>query len=411
MDLNTGRAHQPTIAIVGSGPSGCYAAQFLRKQWPDAEIVVFDRLDMPYGLVRYGVAPDHPGTKAIARQFDRLFDRDGVRFVGRTLISSGPGTGDLSIDELRAAFDIVVLATGLHADRPLGGSGAALPGAQLEGVYGAGRLTRLINGHPDERADDIRLGERVVIVGHGNVAIDLLRLFFTAEEQLRQLGIAQDVVEAISSGPVQEIDIVGRSEPESAKFDVAMLKELAKLPDVRFIAEYSACVNSPGQAAGSVRRDAVDALVAASTPDATRTVRFRFGWVPDQVLGETGVAGITFTAADGGPRTLSIAADSICTAIGFTEHAEAPLRRGHHESPEHVDLDRGILGDGLYCVGWLRRGPQGTIPANRVDARMVVSSIVSDFDVRPDTVPKPGYAVLTRPVDTASLTHLIEELS
>jgi ferredoxin--NADP+ reductase len=411
MDTNTGRANQPTIAIVGSGPSGCYAAQFLRKQWPDAEIVVFDQLDMPYGLVRYGVAPDHPGTKAVARQFDRLFDRDGVRFVGRTLISSSPGTGDLSIDELRGAFDVVVLATGLHADRTLSSSGTALPGSQLAGVYGAGRLTRLINGHPDERADDIRLGERVVIVGQGNVAIDLLRLFLTAPEQLRLLGIAHDVVDAISSGPVREIDIVGRSEPEFAKFDVAMVKELAKLPNVRFIAEYPAAAILTGPAAGSVRRDAVDALVEASAPSATRTVRFRFGWVPEQVLGEAGVAGIAFTAAAGGPQKLSIEADAICTAIGFTEHSEAPLRRGHHESPEHVDLERGVLGDGLYCVGWLRRGPQGTIPANRVDARMVASSIVSDFTTHPSTTPKPGYAVLTRPVDTASLTHLIEELS
>ena len=113
----------PTIAIVGSGPSGCYIAQFLRKRWPAAEIVIFDRLDHPYGLVNYGVALDHPGTKAVARQFDRLFDKDGVRFAGKVEIGT-----DITLDELRSAFDIVVLATGLHGDRTLDVPGAELPG-------------------------------------------------------------------------------------------------------------------------------------------------------------------------------------------------------------------------------------------------------------------------------------------
>src|SRR6478609_3075307 len=138
----------PTIAIVGSGPSGCYVAQFLRKRWRAAEIVIFDRLDHPYGLVNYGVALDHPGTKAVARQFDRLFDKDGVRFAGEVEVGT-----DVMLEELRSPFDVVVLASGLHGDRPLG-----VPGAELPSVLGSGRLTRLINGHPDEIADGLRLG-------------------------------------------------------------------------------------------------------------------------------------------------------------------------------------------------------------------------------------------------------------
>ena len=119
-------ATAPTIAIVGSGPSGCYTAQFLRKRWPDGEIVVFDRLDHPYGLVNYGVALDHPGTKAVARQFDRLFDKDGVRFAGKIEIGT-----DVSLEELRQAFDVVVLASGLHGDRSLD-----IPGGDLRGRAG-----------------------------------------------------------------------------------------------------------------------------------------------------------------------------------------------------------------------------------------------------------------------------------
>ena len=158
--------HSPTVVVVGSGPSGCYTAQFLRKQWPAADITVLDRLPVPFGLVRYGVAPDHQGTKAVDRQFDRLFTRDGVRFVGNVEVG-----GPVTVDQLRAAFDVVVLATGVSGDRPLG-----VPGAELAGVHGAGRLTRLLNDHPDEQHPVAPLGPRVVVVGNGNVALDVVRL-------------------------------------------------------------------------------------------------------------------------------------------------------------------------------------------------------------------------------------------
>lgn len=384
----------PTIAVVGSGPSGCYTAQFLRKQWRDAEIVIFDRLPVPYGLVRYGVAPDHPGTKAVARQFDRLFERENVRFAGSFEIGL-PGSASLA--QLRDAFDIVVLATGLSADRPLTGPGASLPQ-----VYGSGRLTRLINGHPDESADGLELGERVTIVGHGNVAIDLVRLFLTPPERLRELGVDETVIAAIAAGPVRHIDIVGRSRPLQAKFDTAMVRELASIPNVRFRAD------GIGADAGAVdpdplataRRDAVTGLVDGSSDDAGRTVHFHFGWTPEAVLGTDSVSGIVFRAADGADAVLTLPADSVCTAIGFAESATAAVRRGDHESPL-ADLDSGLLDDGLYCVGWLRRGPRGTIPANRADARMVADTIIAAVGTGIVTPSKPGFAALpdgdTRP--------------
>ena len=133
--MSTDASVTPTIAIVGSGPSGCYTAQFLRKRWPAAEITIFDRLDHPYGLVNYGVALDHPGTKAVARQFDRLFDRDNVQFAGKVEIGT-----DITLEELRTAFDVVVLASGLHGDRTL-----EVPGSHLPGVLGSGR----------DRGDDV----------------------------------------------------------------------------------------------------------------------------------------------------------------------------------------------------------------------------------------------------------------
>lgn len=404
MALPNPDASAPTIAIIGSGPSGCYTAQFLRKRWRDSEITIFDRLTEPYGLVRYGVAPDHHGTKAVARQFDRLFERDGVRFVGGTEIGSG---SSLTLERIRAAFDIVVLATGLHADRPLTG-----PGADLPQVYGSGRLTRLINGHPEEGSEGLHLGERVTIVGHGNVAIDLLRVFLTDPDALAALNIDGAVVDAIR--PIRHIDIVGRSRPLLAKFDSAMVRELSRIPDVRFRADglgEDTDAREPDPVAGA-RRDAVAGLVEASPLDASRTVHFHFGWAPEAVLETASVTRIVFRAADGAGGSLTLATDSVCTAIGFAEAETAPILRRDHESAG-ADLTTGYLDDGLYCVGWLRRGPRGTIPENRADARMVSEVIGAAVD---SGLPlgKPGYrsiAGLAADADPSPLHALVKELS
>ena len=338
---------EPTIAIVGSGPSGCYTAQFLRRRWPSAEMVIIDRLGHPYGLVNYGVALDHPGTKAVARQFDRLFERDGVSFAGNIEIGT-----DITLEELRAAFDVVILATGLHGDRVLD-----VPGHELPGVFGSGRLTRLINGHPDESADGLSLGSRVTVVGNGNVAIDLVRLLLKSVDELHGLGVADDVITAITKGPVEQIDIVGRSLPAQAKFDTAMVRELAKTPNVRFLApDLVAATKS-----GDPKQAAIATLVATSPENAGRTVAFHFGWTPQSIHGNDSVERMTFAPADGGARTLQLSTDTVCTAIGFTEGDTAVLRRADLESGA-ADLATGLLGRGLYCVGWLRRGPRGTIP-------------------------------------------------
>ncbi|UFS59154.1 FAD-dependent oxidoreductase [Subtercola endophyticus] len=401
----------PRIAIVGAGPAGCYTAQFLRKRWSLADIVIYDRHDAPYGLIRYGVAPDHLGTKAIAKQFDRLFARDGVTFVGATDIGT-----DLTLDQLQADFDVVVLATGLWADRMIDtfhsaattAVGAApVAAAPLAGVYGAGRLTRLINGHPAESVQGLHIGRRTVIVGNGNVAVDLVRLMLTPAEVLVSHGVPNEVAAALTAGPLEHMDVVGRSPVYAAKFDLAMIRELGKLDDVRFTSDSpgddvdendetaAQAAGTDAPADGTAKADAIRELVEGSSPTATRTVAFHFGWTPDRVFasdaGEVGDAGeagearvsrVTFTATPGaGQRdaTLELSTDSVCTAVGFTETEGALLRRDAIASPT-ADLERGLLADGLYCVGWFRRGPVGTIPANRADARTVADAIIHDVE-------------------------------
>ncbi|TFB71175.1 oxidoreductase [Cryobacterium glaciale] len=386
-----------SIAIVGSGPSGCYVAHFLRKRWPTAEIVIFDRLELPYGLVRYGVAPDHVGTKAVTRQFDRLFEQGGVRFVGGTEIGR-----QVTVDQLRAAFTVVVLATGLSADRALDIPGPAvgvpLVGTALAGIYGSGRLTRLINGHPDESAEGVVFGQRVAIVGQGNVAIDLVRMLLMSAQDLRGHGVPNDVVNAITAGPVSHIDVIGRSSLHRAKFDAAMIRELAKISRVRFLADPNELteVDSEPQNAASgdaAKRDAVVSLIEESVQADARTVRFHFGWVPEGIDGGDSVEGVLLRSTDGSRSRVRLAADSVLTAIGFLESEDAPLRRHLHESVD-TDLDIGRLGAGLYCVGWLRRGPQGTIPANRTDAKMVADAIGAAADAGEFSPSKPGFAGL-----------------
>lgn len=403
-------APAPTVAIVGSGPSGCYIAQFLRKRWRDAEITIFDRLPVPYGLVRYGVAPDHHGTKAVARQFDRLFERENVRFAGGVEVG---GRSPLTLEKLRAAFDIVVLATGLHADRPL-----SVPGAQLPQVYGSGRLTRLINGHPDETPEDVAFGARAAIVGHGNVSIDLVRIFLTQPHELTQLGLDPALVAAL--GRLEHLDVVGRSLPHSAKFDTAMARELSKIDDVRFRADGIGEDSAAEDPASQSRHDAIVELVDNSPVEARRTVHFHFGWTPAQVIGADRVNGIRFTASDASGAELLLDADAVCTAIGFSEAVDAPVRRTDHESTTS-DLETGYLDRGLYCVGWLRRGPRGTIPENRADARMVADVIAATVSEGNVDIGKPGFTAVEHLLDVATadapaadpstLHTLVKELS
>lgn len=355
----------PSVAIVGSGPSGCYLAQFLRKEYKESRITIFDSLPVPYGLVRYGVAPDHVGTKAVTGQFDRLFEREGVEFIGNTQIGK-----DKPLQEVIKEYDVVVLAAGLGGDRKIG-----ISGENLEGIYGAGRITRLINSHPLETIQGIEVGSVLAIVGHGNVAIDLVRLSLVNSQELISLGVNQNVAEVIASSTLSQIHVVGRSGIENAKFDPAMIRELGKIPNVRFFSDTKIASHVD---TGAIKRiEAIRALVDSSPSHATRTVSFYFGWRPVEIRGTSTVQEIVFTSNSG--KILKLPADTVYTAIGFEQAVNASIRIEDFISRES-DLEHGFILDGLYCVGWLRRGPQGTIPVNRTDAKKVSERIIQDFE-------------------------------
>lgn len=390
---------QPSIAIVGSGPSGCYLAQSLRKHWPDTDVTVFDQLATPYGLVRYGVASDHQNTKAVTRQFDRLFEREGVRFAGNIRVGR-----DVTLEQLREAYSVVAFATGLTKDRPLG-----VEGDDLTGVFGAGDITRALNAHPDSDIAELRFGDRVVVIGNGNVAMDIIRFLLKHPEDYAGSDVNDTLVTSYDAHRAKRIDVVGRSGIAAAKCDALMLRELGKVANVRF--ETDAALDAPDDADRDVaaRFAAVNELVSldsGSTPDTE--VVFHFGWTPGAVRGDQKVESVEFVATGDSSKTLTLDADSVIAAIGFELHDDAPDMFG--DAPVSLDPtpETGRFGDGLYRTGWFKRGPRGTIPENRADAKQVADEIISDFDsgvisVRPEQT---GFEALPEEVQQRAISFV-----
>lgn len=349
------------IAIVGAGPSGCYLAQALLKKAPDLQVDLVDQLPVPYGLVRYGVAADHQGTKGVARQFARVFERQGARFFGNVAIGR-----DVTLDQLRAAYDVVVLAAGLSADRKLG-----VPGEDLPGVYGAGRLTRALFEHPE--AEDLPdLGAHPVIVGNGNVAIDLLRLLAKAPDELEGSDLGEGPSRWLAQSGIETITITGRSPAARAKFDAVMVKELAKLSDVRIE------VVVAGVSDDATEMKTLEALSAIHGHGAgAKRITFRFGLTPKAVEGEGRAQAVRFASETGEEI---IPCTSVLTAIGF--EAAPGLPRDVLIS-KATDAEAGRLAPGLFAAGWFRRGPRGTIPENRADAQALASVILDGLSADP----------------------------
>ncbi|MBO1902168.1 FAD-dependent oxidoreductase [Leucobacter weissii] len=362
----------PSIAIVGSGPTGCYLAQSLLRALPETEITILDRLPSPYGLVRYGVAADHQHTKAIARQFERVFQDPRVTFAGNVEVGER-----LGIDELRSAYDAVVFATGVVSDRELD-----VPGGALPGVFGAGAVTRVLNSHPAEPAELPELGPDVVVVGGGNVAVDVLRFLVKDAAGYAESDVADAALESYLAHPAERVTLLNRSDAAAAKSDPQMLKELAALPRGSysihgFDGDLGAAAGASGDRVAAARIAALAALTAPERPARPGPeVSLRFGATPLRILGEDRVEGVEIVA---GGRVETIPATSVVTAIGFRPAADA-LRRllDEHGQPEYASTGR--VAPGVYRVGWAKRGPIGGIPENRSCAKAVAEEILADLE-------------------------------
>lgn len=345
------------VAIVGAGPSGFYAADGLLRANPDSHIDLIDRLPTPFGLVRAGVAPDHQGTKAVARQFDKILAHEDVRFCGSVDVGQ-----DVSWDELREHYDAVIVATGRTIDRKLG-----VPGEDSPHVWGSWRFVAWLNGHPDFRAGpDLSLVRRVAVIGNGNVALDVARVLAKSPEEMAKSDIVPEAGVAIAAAPLADIHVIGRRGPEHASFTNNELAEMGRLARAVAVTDVAALAVTPPASDSTPERLRKGKNLqilkgfAANTPGSKPiTVHFDFN------KPTTAIAPGAF--------------DLVITCIGY-------------------DGEPFPIGEGIFVVGWAKRGPTGTIPTNRADSHAVAQQVVAWLKERD---PKSGTDIIPECVDAA----------
>ncbi|MFC3674152.1 NAD(P)-binding protein [Ferrovibrio xuzhouensis] len=358
------------IAIVGSGPSGLFCADALLRQRPDLKIDVFDRLPTPYGLIRFGVAPDHQGTKAVTRQFDRLFGGGSLRFVGHVAVGT-----DLPLARLLETYDAVVLALGAHADRPLG-----VPGEELAGRYGSMAFVGWYNGHPDFR-DLAPLLDRpaAAVIGQGNVAVDIARVLGKTAQEMAASDLTAHAMTAIGGAALSDIYMIGRRGPIEASFTSAELAELGRLENLRpVVAKADLPDNIPAgldPAEARVKEKNLLLLHEFAARDDEKPVKLHFVFhrAPEAVLGSGRVEALKLKGSEA-----PLAAGTVVSAIGYRTETQGDLPRASERGV--LANEEGRIAPGLYVVGWAKRGPSGTIPTNRAEAKAVADRILADFN-------------------------------
>lgn len=383
------------IALVGAGPAALFAAEELLRCGRPVALEIFEKLPHPGGLVRYGVAPDHPHTRRVARLFERTLAHPDVRLhlgieIGRTL----------AWRDLRARFDAVVVATGAEDDRKLG-----IPGEHLPGVHASLAFAGWANGHPDYANEPFDFDvESAVILGHGNVALDLVRLLCRDPAQLRDTDIAPAALAALERSRIRTLHVIGRRGPVQAAFGENEILEIGALPGVNLRVDPAVAMPNPADEkeladpAADRARAVVKALRAyasrAPVPDARVTVSFDFLRRPLGFNGGPHVEGVTLELCrlEGDPgkqravptgALQKLACGLVLVSIG---HRGRPLpglpfdeERGIVPTREHrvVDGDRPV--PGIYAVGWIKRGARGLIGHNRRDAMDTIKALLADF--------------------------------
>ncbi|MFP1624578.1 FAD-dependent oxidoreductase [Streptomyces sp. 5K101] len=360
------------VAVVGTGPAGMYAAEDLLRH-TNAEVTLVDRLPVAGGLVRYGVAPDHPATKKVGDTFRRFHADPRVRMhlgldVGR----------DISVEELAAHHDAVVYAVGASADRRLG-----IPGEDLPGSISATAFVAWYNAHPEVAPDAVGLSaERVVVVGNGNVALDVARILVADPDALAGTDIADHALTALRVGSVREVVLLGRRGPEDAAYTRSELLALKHLEGVELVVDdHDARTGASIEAAGPQDKAAVlqgvsRARVDFSLPPAPgRRIVFRFHSSAAEVLGEEAVRAVRVTSGSGEQE---IAAGMLLRAVGYRGVPVAGLPFDEDTGTVPHEAGRVTGRPGTYVVGWIKRGPSGGIGANRTCAAETIGTLLAD---------------------------------
>jgi ferredoxin/flavodoxin---NADP+ reductase len=397
--------HPLRVAIVGSGPAGFYAAGHLlkSKSHPDlcAQVDMFDRLPTPWGLVRAGVAPDHPNIKAVSRVYEKTAEHPEFRFYGNVELGR-----DLSHDELTARYHAVIYAVGAQTDRRMG-----IPGEDLPGSWAATEFVAWYNGHPDYRELEFDLSaERAIVVGNGNVATDVARMLALTRDELATTDVADHALDVLAESNVREIVVLGRRGPAQAAFTNPELLELGEMTDADVFVDPGDVELDPlsrvfieSDAAHTTQKKNVDILTgyAAREPlGKQRRIVLRFLVSPVEILGSHRVEGIRFVrnelveADDGSlrPRATDVAEELECglvfRSIGYrgSRIHGVPFDEERCVIPHENGRIAGRTGE--YAVGWIKRGPTGIIGTNKRDAQETVHSLLADLDA--DRLGSPG---------------------
>lgn len=369
------------VAIVGAGPAGIYAADALVRSGVPVSIDVLEHLATPYGLVRYGVAPDHPKTRTIAAVLGRILDAPEVRFLGNVAYGA-----ELDLATIKRHYDAVIYAVGAADGRRLGIDGEDLPGS-----LSATAFVEWYNDHPDCTVDVDHLlrARAVAVIGAGNVAIDVARVLLASRERLAKGDVSDEVLDALHQAKVEEVHLVARRGPVEAKFTTLELRELGNLEgvDVR-VDPADIPADDPPDAPRRVRSNlAVFRDWAARAPtDAPRRLRLHFWRRPTAIRGDED--GISEVVLDGQE---SLDVQAILAAVGYKGRplADLPFDDTTGTLPNlegRVVDDTGTVIQGVYAAGWIKRGPSGVIGTNKADAAETVRALLADL---PDLTPAP----------------------
>ncbi|MCC7394746.1 MAG: FAD-dependent oxidoreductase [Sphingomonadaceae bacterium] len=367
------------VAIIGSGPAGYYTAESLQKALGDAvRIDIIDRLPAPFGLIRSGVAPDHQSIKAVSRRYEAVNLTENVRFVGNMSVGK-----DVAIDELMAIYDAVVLATGAPNDRPM-----EIAGADLPGVIGSAAFVGWYNGHPDYAALAPPLDSGgAVVVGNGNVALDVARILSKTRAEFTGSDIVAHALDTLDHSRIRSITLLGRRGPHQ----IAMTpKELGELGHLERAAPRVDPADFPDIAADALlepgmRKSVTHLREFAANPVAKPvTIEFDFFSRPVAVEGDGRAERVIVerTRLDDELRSVGtgehyvVPAGLVVTCIGY-QTPPIPGVPYEHGRGRFANAD-GMILPGLYCVGWARRGPTGTIGTNKPDGAMIAERIIAD---------------------------------
>jgi ferredoxin--NADP+ reductase len=384
------------VAIVGAGPAGFFTAEALLKE-PDlvCAIDLFDRLPTPFGLVRDGVAPDHPSIKKVTAKFERIAANPSVRFFGNVTFGR-----DLEREDLRRRYDQIVYAVGAPADRRLG-----IPGEDLSGSWPATSFVAWYNGHPDFADLEFDLSpDRALVVGNGNVAVDVARILVRSPEELARTDMADHAVAALRESRVREVVMIGRRGPAQAKFTSAELKELGRLEGVDVVVDPADLDLDPDSAAalsasrGALRNyEILTELAARPTTGADRTLVLRFLTSPVELLGDVSVSSVRlernrlvsgrdgYQRAQGTGELETVDAGLVLRSVGYrgSPLPDVPFDERRAVIPNEAGrVTRGPGGEpvaGEYATGWIKRGPTGIIGTNKPDAVETVRSMLEDL--------------------------------